>query len=319
MAKGWRAGFGWALAVVLATGTPVVPAERLAPEDRGLPVERLRFNRLANSSLVGGAATGRTAIPQWMTVSGASSTVPIEMSTPIPHGLSTGDAVLIKGVLGNLAANGWWTVTATGERTFTLDGSSGSGSYSGGGSIFPAVGQPPLPGARDASGSVPWTPWFSAPAVALETEFFEPTGEVSTLPEPAVPPVNSFLAQEVDGSLFHAGENLCLSIEARMPETALGEQSLKMVVTAAFDGVRVYSATYPAELLTPEYRRIALCFRLDDDATTEGGVVRVEFIDEHLRGVAKPMFWARPMLSEGTAPGPWTPNVERMPRVHSFH
>jgi hypothetical protein len=303
---------------MLAMGTPVVPTERFEQEDRGLAVERLRFNLLANSSLVSGAATESIAIPQWMTVSGASNTVPIEMSTPIPHALATGDAVLIKGVLGNPAANGWWIVTATDERTFTLDGSAGSGNYSGGGSIFPAAGQPPLPGARDASGNLPWTPWFSAPAVALETEFFEPTGEISTLPEPAVPPVNSFLSQEVDGSLFHAGENLCLSIEARMPETALGDQRLKMVVTAAFNRVRVYSATHPAALLTPEYRRIALCFRLDDDATTEGGVVRVEFIDEHLRGIAKPMLWTRPMLSEGTTPAPWTPNVEPMTRVRAF-
>jgi hypothetical protein len=303
---------------MLATGTPAVPAERFEHEDRGLAVERLRFNLLANSSLVSGAATESIAIPQWLTVSGATNTVPIEMSTPIPHALATGDAVLIKGVLGNPAANGWWTVTATAERTFTLDGSAGSGNYSGGGSIFPASGQPPLPGARDASGNLPWTPWFSAPAVARETEFFEPTGEVSTLPRPEVPPVNSFLSQEVDGSLFHAGENLCLSIEARMPESAIGDQRLKMVVTAAFDRVRVYSATHPATLLTPEYKRIAICFRLDDDAMTEGGVLRVEFIDEHLRGIAKPMFWTRPMLNEGNAPAPWTPNVEPMTRVHAF-
>jgi hypothetical protein len=103
-----------------------------------------------------------------------------------------------------------------------------------------------------------------------------------------------------------------------MPETAQGDQRLKMVVTAAFGRVRVYTSTLPATLLTPEYQRIALCFRLDDDATTEGGVLRVEFIDEHLRGVAKPMFWTRPMLNEGTVPVPWTPNVEPVPRAVGF-
>jgi hypothetical protein len=285
-------------------------------EDRGLAIERLRFNLLANSALVSGAATDNVAIPQWITVSGASNAAPIELTTPIPHALATGEAVLVKAVSGNAAANGWWTITVTGETTFLLDGSVGSGSYAGGGAVFPSAGQPPLPGARDESGDVPWTPWFSIPAVALETEFFQPTGEVLTLPQ--VPPVNSFLAQEIDGSLFRPGESLCLSIEARMPETAIGDQKLKMVVTAAFRRARVYSATYPASQLTPEYRRIALCFRLDADAVPDGGALRVEFIDEHLRGIAKPMLWARPMLNEGVAPDPWTPNVPPMARVLGF-
>lgn len=316
MARNLRTRSRWLAAVILAALPSVALPEGLESEDRGLAIERRQFNLLANSSLVSRAATDNVAIPQWMTVSGASNAIPIEMSTPIPHGLATGDAVLIKGVLGNVAANGWWTVTVTGERTFALDDSAGSGIYAGGGSVFPSAGQPPLPGARDASGDLPWTPWFSAPAVARETEFFQPTGEVYTFPE--VPPVNSFLSQEIDGSLFHAGENLCLSIEARMPESAIGVQRLKMIVTAAFRRVRVYGGTYPAAQLTPEYQRIALCFRLDSDAVTDGGVLRVEFIDEHLGGMPKPMFWTRPMLNEGVAPTPWTPNVEPMTRARAF-
>ncbi|HEV8610503.1 MAG TPA: hypothetical protein VGS98_10625 [Thermoanaerobaculia bacterium] len=316
MARNLRTQSRWLAAVILAALPSVALPEGLESEDRGLAIERRQFNLLANSSLVSRAATDNVAIPQWMTVSGASNAIPIEMSTPIPHGLATGDTVLIKGVSGNVAANGWWTVTATGERTFALDDSAGSGIYAGGGSVFPSAGQPPLPGARDASGDLPWTPWFSAPAVARETEFFQPTGEVYTFPE--VPPVNSFLSQEIDGSLFHAGENLCLSIEARMPESAIGVQRLKMIVTAAFRRVRVYGGTYPAAQLTPEYQRIALCFRLDSDAVTDGGVLRVEFIDEHLGGMPKPMFWTRPMLNEGVAPAPWTPNVEPMTRARAF-
>lgn len=298
-----------------AVASPLL-SEGMEREDRGLAIERLRFNLLANSSLVSRAATDNIAIPQWITVWGASNAAPIEISTPIPHSLATGDAILVKGVLGNAAANGWWAVTVTGETTFTLDGSVGSGTYAGGGAAFPSAGQPPLPGARDNSGDVPWTPWFSAPAVALETEFFQPTGEVLTLPQ--VPPVNSFLAQEVDGSLFRPGENLCLSIEARMPEAAIGDQRLKMIVTAAFRRARVYSATYPASLFTPVYQRIALCFRLDADAVTGGGALRVEFIDEHLRGIAKPMLWTRPMLNEGVTPDPWTPDVPPMTRTLRF-
>jgi hypothetical protein len=316
VARNPRIQSGWLAAVLLAALPSVALPEGLERQDRGLAIERRQFNLLANSSLVSRAATEAVAIPQWMTVSHASDATPIEVSTPIPHALATGDAVLIKGVLGNVAANGWWSVTVTGETTFTLDDSAGVGIYEGGGSIFPSAGQPPLPGSRDASGDLPWTPWFSAPAVARETEFFQPTGEVYTFPE--VPPVNSFLAQEIDGSLFRAGENLCLSIEARMPVSAIGDQRLKMIVTAAFRRVRVYGATYPAALLTPEYQRIALCFRLDTDAVTDGGVLRVEFIDEHLRGIPRPMYWTRPMLNDGVAPAPWTPNVEPMTRALAF-
>ncbi len=285
--------------------------------DRSLPIERLRFNKLANSALRSRAIDENVAVPQWLTVAGASNTAPIEVTTPITHGLATGDEVLVKGVLGNVAANGWWRVTTTGERTFTLDASSGSGEFAGGGSVFPAVGQPPAPGTRDVAGSLPWTPWFSAPAAARETEFFQPTGEVYTFPE--IPPVNSFLSQEIDGSLFEPGQNLCLSIEARMPEAAIGDQRLKILVTAVLGTTRVYSATFPASLVTPEFRRFSLCFRLDADAVPRGGVMRVEFIDEHLRGIPKPMYWARPMLNEGIAPIEWTPEVEPMTRVRPFY
>ena len=64
--------------------------------DRGLAVERLRFNLLANSSLASRATTENVPVPQWLSVSGASNTAPIELTTSIPHGLETGDAVLVE-------------------------------------------------------------------------------------------------------------------------------------------------------------------------------------------------------------------------------
>lgn len=284
--------------------------------DRSLPIERIPFNLLANAALASRATAADVAIPQWLTISAVSNTTPIEVTTPIPHGLATGDAVLVKGVLGNEAANGWWTIAQTGDATFTLEGSAGDGEYSGGGAVFPSAGQPRPAGVRDARGDLPWTPWFSAPAVARETEFFQPTGEVLTFPEG--PPVNSFLSQEVDGSLFEPGQNLCLSIEARMPEAAIGDQRLKMVVTAALGSTRVYAATFSASLLTPVHQRFALCFRLGGEPIRPDGVLRVEFIDEHLGGVPKPMFWTRPMLNEGLAPAPWTASVAPRARARAF-
>lgn len=317
MAQLSRVLFRCLAAAFLAVVPSGVLSEIVERTDRSLPIETIRFNKLANSTFTSRATDGSVAIPQWLTVAGVGSAAPIEVTTAIPHGLATGDEVLIKGVLGNVAANGWWTVTTTSDRKFTLEGSAGSGEYAGGGSIFPAAGQPPPPGARDDAGSLPWTPWFSAPAVARETEFFQPSGEIYTFPE--IPPVNSFLSQEIDGSLFEPGQSLCLSIEARMPEAAIGDQRLKILVTAVLGTTRVYSVTFPASLVAPDFRRFSLCFRLDDNAIPRGGVMRVEFIDEHLRGIPRPMFWARPMLNEGTAPIEWTPDVEPMTRVHHFY
>lgn len=317
MAEPARVLLGCLLAATLAVAPSAVFAEDLAGADRSLPIERISFNLLANASLASRATAEDVPIPQWLTVSAASNTTPIEVVTPIPHGLATGDAVLIKGVLGNVAANGWWTITQTSETRFTLDRSEGGGEYAGGGAVFPAAGQPQPAGARDVGGELPWTPWFSAPAAARETEFFQSSGEILTFPE--VPPVNSFLSQEIDASLFEPGEDLCLSIEARMPEAAIGDQRLKMVVTAALGSTRVYTRTFPASLLTPVYQRFELCFRLESDAILRDGVLRVEFIDEHLRGIPKPMFWTRPMLNEGVAPAPWTATVAPRARVRAFY
>lgn len=54
--------------------------------------------------------------------------------TAAGHGLSTGNQVEISGVLGNTAANGSFVVTVLDANTFRLDGSTGNGTYAGGGS-----------------------------------------------------------------------------------------------------------------------------------------------------------------------------------------
>ena len=70
-------------------------------------------------------------------VSGATNTAPIEITTSGDHGYATGDAVVVKDVKGNTAANGSWTVTVRSDTTLVLDGSEGSGAYAGGGTIAP--------------------------------------------------------------------------------------------------------------------------------------------------------------------------------------
>jgi Neuraminidase-like domain len=64
-----------------------------------------------------------------------SNTAPIAIGTSRPHGLATGDRVLISGVSGNTAANGIFTVTVTGPAAFTLDGSAGNAAWTGGGTV----------------------------------------------------------------------------------------------------------------------------------------------------------------------------------------
>lgn len=67
------------------------------------------------------------------TVTGATNASPIEITTSAAHGLMTGNTVTITGVTGNTAANGTFIITKTGASTFTLDGSTGNGAYSAGG------------------------------------------------------------------------------------------------------------------------------------------------------------------------------------------
>lgn len=68
-------------------------------------------------------------------ISAASNATPIVITTTTAHGRSTGDRVGIVNVEGNIAANGYWTITVLTTTTFSLDGSAGSGAYSGGGFV----------------------------------------------------------------------------------------------------------------------------------------------------------------------------------------
>ncbi len=72
-------------------------------------------------------------------VIGATNTQPIEIQTGAAHGLVSGDIVLIQSVQGNTAANGTWEITVTGTDTFQLDGSSGDGAYTSGGTWIPGA------------------------------------------------------------------------------------------------------------------------------------------------------------------------------------
>ncbi len=92
---------------------------------------------LGARTYTGTSATGynpTTIYP--LTVSGATNASPIEITTTVPHGLITRSVVTIASVGGNTGANGTaWTITRTGASTFTLNDSTGTGTYTSGGTV----------------------------------------------------------------------------------------------------------------------------------------------------------------------------------------
>lgn len=65
-------------------------------------------------------------------ITGATNASPIVI-TSAAHGLTTGARVTITGVGGNSAANGTFVITKVTADTFSLDGSTGDGAYTTGG------------------------------------------------------------------------------------------------------------------------------------------------------------------------------------------
>lgn len=74
------------------------------------------------------AVAGSTAI------TAATNASPIQI-TATAHGLATGASVTITGVTGNTAANGSWSITVLNANQFTLNGSTGNGTYVSGGAV----------------------------------------------------------------------------------------------------------------------------------------------------------------------------------------
>lgn len=77
------------------------------------------------------------------TVTAASNTTPITVTTSTNHNLQSGQTVTITGVNGNWATNGSWNVAVTSLTQFTLTGSAGVAAYTNGGTVyngFPADG-----------------------------------------------------------------------------------------------------------------------------------------------------------------------------------
>lgn len=68
-------------------------------------------------------------------ITNATNATPIQI-TATSHGLVTGQLVTITGVVGNLAANGTFNVTFVDANNFTLNGTTGGGAYTSGGTVY---------------------------------------------------------------------------------------------------------------------------------------------------------------------------------------
>lgn len=80
------------------------------------------------------AAGGTTSAAHTGNITGATNASPIVI-TSAAHGLSTGQRVTQASVGGNTAANGTFVITKVDANTYSLDGSTGNGSYTSGGTF----------------------------------------------------------------------------------------------------------------------------------------------------------------------------------------
>lgn len=78
------------------------------------------------------SGTGSASAAESGAVTGATNASPIVV-TAAAHGVSTGQAVTIASVGGNTAANGDFLATYVSPTTFSLQGSTGNGAYTSGG------------------------------------------------------------------------------------------------------------------------------------------------------------------------------------------
>jgi hypothetical protein len=100
----------------------------------GLPVDAdaLPVYRIYGPDGIMPNGNGTAAFLDDGNVTGATAASPVQI-TSAAHGLATGARVVIAGVTGMTGVNGTHQITVTGADTFTLNGSSGSGTYGGGG------------------------------------------------------------------------------------------------------------------------------------------------------------------------------------------
>lgn len=78
------------------------------------------------------AGSGSAALAESGNLSGATNASPIVVTTTANHGITTGQPVVISGVVGNTNANGTFVATYLSNTTFSVP-AAGNGAYTSGG------------------------------------------------------------------------------------------------------------------------------------------------------------------------------------------
>lgn len=98
------------------------------------------------------------------TVTNATNASPIVITTSAAHLFASDDVVTIASVGGNTAANGTWVITVLSSTTFSLNGSTGSGAYTSGGTAVDnsLTPQAQIPSDGDVLNEADFLPAFEA-------------------------------------------------------------------------------------------------------------------------------------------------------------
>ncbi len=118
----------------VALGSSIPGAQVTKNTSTGAPVnaDAVPTYRVYGPSGLMTNGTGSLAFKDTGSITGATNVSPISI-TATGSKLSTGTSVTITGVGGNTAANGTFVVTRVDDNTFTLNGSTGNGNYTTGG------------------------------------------------------------------------------------------------------------------------------------------------------------------------------------------
>jgi hypothetical protein len=122
--------------VLRGTGLAAVDLDYLL-RDQSVSASSLTFTPAQSTAVLQTIcdAIAKLPAPRTSSITGASNTPTITITTTSPMGLQTGTQVTISGVVGNSAANGTFTITAVSATSFTLNGPSGNGPWTSGGVV----------------------------------------------------------------------------------------------------------------------------------------------------------------------------------------
>jgi len=122
--------------VLRGTGLAAVDLDYLL-RDQSASASSLTFTAAQSTAVLQAIcdAIAKLPAPRTSSITGASNTPTVTITTTSPMGLQTGTQVTISGVVGNSAANGTFTITAVSATSFTLNGPSGNGPWTSGGVV----------------------------------------------------------------------------------------------------------------------------------------------------------------------------------------